>query len=136
MPSNFEGLNGGDVDRPPWSFEVASERARNLAKKLNVSIYLVPIMGDYGKVKWGISRESDVQREEYAVARDEELKKLHPERYPPPLTPEQQRKLEAQEWQENRDAEISRLWEHDNPGLRDLYYPSNFPVSFFAEDDE
>lgn len=137
MTSYFENLND-DLDKPPWTFDIASEKAKNLAKKLNVSIYLVPVMGGYfdNKVKWGLSRESQAEREEYAIARDEELRKLHPERYPPPLTPRQQERMELLELQDKLDAEAERLWEHDNPGLRKLYYPRRLPDGYVPDDDE
>lgn len=124
-----------EAEKLPWTFEVASAKAKLLAKKLNITIYLVPTVGDYGQRAWGISRESRAQREAYEAAREYELKKLHPERYPSPLTAEQELAANNRTWVEERDAEIRRLWEHDNPGLRELYYPVGYPTRFFPEND-
>jgi hypothetical protein len=124
-----------EEEKPPWTLEVAFEKAKLLAKKLNITIYLVPTVGAYGQRAWGISRESRSQRAAYEAAREHELKKLHPERYPSPLTSEQELAANNRAWEEEREAEIRRLWEHDNPGLRELYYPVGYPARFFPEND-
>lgn len=121
--------------RGPWSYKVASERARELALKLNVTIHLVATDEVYGQRAWGISKESREERDAYAAVRDEEIRKLHPERYPPPLTELQKIAAENKAWSDEMDAEIRRLWEHDNPGLRELYYPVGYPRTFFPNCD-
>lgn len=135
MTNYEEKLISAAATRRHWSYKVASEKARELAMRLNVTIHLVAPDGAYGREAWDISKESNEEREAYAVVRDEELRKLHPDRYPPPLTDLQKIAAKNQVRSDEQDAEIRRLWEHDNPGLRELYYPVGYPSTFSPNGD-
>jgi hypothetical protein len=66
-------------EKPPWTHEVAVEKARLVAAKRNVPVFLLPAIGAYGERAWAISFESAEEKEAYAVQRELELKALHPE---------------------------------------------------------
>lgn len=66
-------------DAPPWTHEMAIKRAKLLAAKRNVPVFLVPTIRDSGERAWAISFEGADEREAFAIQRELELKALHPE---------------------------------------------------------